>query len=209
MLEDIPATVHQGLIFRLVNQAQHVKVLTEMGLQVEDISEMVALLRERGVSDEPVRFLDGPFELKPFYSGEPTRFSDGSVRVFYSALDADTTEREIRYWYLKPLATGQARLTVYYRQLRCSFEGRVKDLRPRVGEWPFLVADDGYPQCNQIGAEANASGIGGLLSQSARHAPGTTLPVFARGCLSAPELQEYRALHYDPANGSVTVTAVP
>lgn len=208
MLENVPITPHQGPVFRFANQARHVKVLTDMGLDSDDVGEMVSLLQDRGMTDDPTRILDGPFEAKPFLNPVQTRFSDGNLRVFYSALEAETAEREVRYWYMKPLLAGQREpLTVYYRRIRCSFHGDVKDLRPRVGLWPFLIADDGYPQCNQIGGEAAASGLGGLLSQSARHAPGTTLPVFARACLSNVELQEYRAFQYDPDTGNLVVTA--
>lgn len=206
MLEGIAAIRHESPALRFVNQARHVKVLTDMGLDVEQVTEMITLLRERAVRDDPSEIIEGPFAAKPFLNPEQTRFSNGNLRVFYSGLEVETAEREITHWYLKPLLNGVTPVRVFYRLAQCRFEGDVKDLRPKIGDWPFLIADDGYNQCNQIGAEAAGAGLAGLLSRSARRPEGTTLPVFAKHSLSNVELHGYRMFSYDPATGDVTVT---
>jgi hypothetical protein len=207
MLEAIEATQHAGQVLRLVNQVSHVEALQAMGLDADAIEEMLALLRERGLRDDPNEMLDGPFAHKPFLSAYQTRFSDGSVRVFYAGLETTTVEQEIRYWYLKPILEGRAApIRMYYRLAECTFAGQVKDLRPKVEEWPFLVSDDGYAQCNQIGAEAAASGLAGLFSRSARSPEGTTVPVFSRASLSNLQLHGFRVLNFDPASDEVAIT---
>lgn len=209
MLEEIQATDHDSPTFRLVAQVRHVERLRSLGLDADEIEEMIDLLRDRELTDDVSDILDGPFADKPFNKSSQTRFSDGTLRVFYSALEPETAEREIRHWYLKPILEGQVRpVRVFYRLAKCSFGGQVKDLRPKVAEWPFLIADGGYPECNAIGAEAAGAGLAGLLSQSARRPEGTTLPIFLRESLrNSIEFYGYRSFFFDPATGAVTITA--
>ncbi len=207
MLEEIESTHHEGLIFRLVNQARHVEFLRGIGLDVDQTEEMLTFLRQRGIGDDPVDVLNSPFADKPLLKAIQTRFSDGTLRVFYSATEPQTAEQEVRYWYVKPaLEARRTPVRMYYRLAACDFFGDVKDLRPKVNDWPFLTANDGYDSCNEIGKEAASSGLTGLLSQSARRPEGTTLPVFARSALTGVQLQDYRVLSYDPATGNVTIS---
>jgi hypothetical protein len=209
MLEDIVATPYQGSVFRYVNREQHIELLRKLGFDPQGISEIVALLQECGITDDPSDVLDGPFAYKPLLKSERTRFSDGTVRVFYSALEPETAKREQQHWHMKPLLQGgEAPLRMYYRCVQCTFSGDVKDLRPMVGKWPFLVDDDGYDQCNQLGVEAARSGLGGLLSRSARRPEGTTSPIFSRPCLSDVEFQAYSMFEYDPSTKAVTVSVL-
>ncbi|SRR6266508_5322449 len=207
MLEQVETTTFEGPTLRLVNQVSHMEKLRDLGLDPRQIEEMIELLRDRGFTDDPSDVIEGPFANKSLYKTDQTRFSDGTLRVFYSALEAETVEREIRYWYLKPLLQGNVPTRAYYRLARVRFAGDVKDLRPKVEEWPFLVAENGYDACNQLGEEAVESGLAALMSRSARRPDGTTLPVFSKNSLSQVELQGYRVFSYDPENGEVTVSA--
>jgi hypothetical protein len=207
VLEDIPSVEREGPVYRFANQARYVQVLRDMGLSADDIGEMVTLLRDRGLTENEAEVLDGPFAYKPLVKADQTRFSDGSTRVFYSALEVGTAEREVTHGYIKGLLTGTAPVTLFYRYFRASFRGEVKDLRPHIAQWPFLVADDGYDQCNIIGAEASQSGLGGLLSQSARRPEGTTSPVFQRGTLSDVVFEGWRVFRYDPDNHITTISS--
>ncbi len=208
MLEDVAKVPRQGHIFRFVNQKKHVETLREMGLDTEAISEVVSLLEEHGLTDDPTEVLDGPFAHKPLLKPRQTRFSDGTVRVFYSALEPETAEREQEHRFLKLLLDDQPTpLRAVYRCVQCTFTGEVKDLRPWVDRWSFLIADGGYEQCNLLGAEAAESGLGGLLSQSARRLEGTTSPVFSRRCLSGVEFQGYRVFDYDPGTRTVKISS--
>jgi hypothetical protein len=178
-----------------------------MGLSGADIAETVGLLRERGLMENEAEVLDGPFAHKPQLQPVQTRFSDGTIRVFYSALEVATAERESAYWYMKPLLQGEQPVRLFYRYFRCSFNGDVKDLRPLVGEHPYLIADTGYAACNAIGAEAFAAGLGGLLSRSARRPEGTTSSVFRRQCLSDVQFQGWRVFTYDPETQITTISS--
>jgi len=100
-----------------------------MGIDSRGISEVVSLLQERGLTDDPAEILDGPFAVKPNLQPYQTRFSDGSVRVFYSALDSVTAELEQAYWYKRLILQGQRMpIRMYYRCVESSFDGNVKDL---------------------------------------------------------------------------------
>jgi hypothetical protein len=104
---------------------------------------------------------------------------------------------------MRSLVSGTQSKRVFYRRVRCQFSGQVNDLRSKTEEWAFFVADDGYDECNKIGAEAHASGIDGLLTTSARRREGTNLPVFQRGSLSGVALEGYRVFEFDPTTNDV------
>ena len=88
------------------------------------------------------------------------------------------------------------------------FDGVEKDLRPKVREWPDLVHDRDYSFCNQLGAEARALGIDGLVVPSARH-EGANMPIFARRALSDPQLADIVAVTYRIDRNDVVVARLP
>jgi len=203
MLEGIPAQEFESETFRYASLPKDARdLLLGMRLDPDGVNEMIDLLRDREMLFGPEQILDGPFSPKPLLHGKPhqTRFSDGSIRVYYSALDYQTAEAEMYYWTIKPLLEGTPRAwTVLFQRAACRFTGLVKDLRPKAAEWSFLTADDGYEVCNQVATEANSARLDGLLSQSARRPEGTTLPVFKRECLSDARLDGERTFMYDPS----------
>ena len=211
MLEHIDRQDFVAPVFRYVNQGRFLKTLSDLGLDADEADEMIQHLKSHGLVDSPEDVLNAPFELKPFATPYATRFSDGSIRIFYSALEFETAEQEVLHWFMKPLVAGSASTSrvVYYRRAECSFSGMVKDLRGSTGIMPFLVADNSYRECNAVGYEANAAGLDGVLTTSARREAGTNLPVFVRASLSNPQLGEYRAFEYNPATSAVAVRPVP
>ena len=182
-------------------------VLQDMGLDTEDAKEMLTLLQGRNKVDSLESLLDKPFEAKPQLVPEPTRFSDGTTRVFYSAIKTETAEAEVFHWYVK-YALGKAgeERTAYYRRFACNFQGEVKDLRPYLATMPCLTQED-HSDCNRIGVEAVSEGLDGLLSPSARKPEGTCLPVFKRKALSNPQDKGYFGFKFDPSTGSISVVA--
>ena len=109
-------------------------------------------------------------------------------------MEAATAEAEMAFWFRKGfVGTPTSTRTAYYQGFRCTFDGIEKDVRPKVREWPDLVHDSDYSFCNQLGAEAMASGIDGLVVPSARH-DGANMPVFVRAALSDPELDDVVAM---------------
>ena len=176
----------------------------------ENVEEMLIFLRDRNKTDSLESLLDKPFEPKPQLAPEPTRFSDGSMRVFYSALEPETAEAEVFVWYMKyALNNAGEERTAHYRRFACDFQGGVKDLRPHLAALPCLIQDEaaGYPDCNRIGIEAVSEGLDGLLTPSARKIKGTCLPVFRRAALSNPQHQDFVAFRFDPSSGKISILA--
>lgn len=153
------------------------------------------------------KLLDGPFRSKIKFRSR-TRFSDGSFPVFYSSLDADTAQAEVKHWLPKFIGQANAKRKVYYRQFSCTFKGLTKDLRPKVSDWPDLTNDDDYTFCNQIGAEAINLKLDGVVTISVRRRGGDNLPVFFRDAIRDPELEILLAMTFDPNTKRVVVEQI-
>lgn len=125
--------------------------------------------------------------------------------MFYCSLDAATAEAEIRYWLPRIGGQPNTRRTIWYYRFACDFNGTVKDLRRKQADWPDLTHDSDYGFCNQLGKEATAEELDGLLAPSARRAGGTNLPVFRRRAIGNPGDLSTVAATYDPATGAVTL----
>ena len=136
-----------------------------------------------------------------------TRYSDGSFPVFYSSLERETAEAEIKHWLPTLLGTPEKRRTAYYLSLACTFSGREKDLRAKASEWPDLVHETDYTFCNRLGAEARELELDGLVAPSARH-PGANVPIFRREAIAEAELADAVAVTYDPVSGAVSLDEV-
>ena len=74
------------------------------------------------IRDSLEDLLDEPFRLRKQFR-EQTRFSDGSFRVFYSSLDAQTAEAEARHWFMRYMGKPGGSRTMHYHQFSCTFEG--------------------------------------------------------------------------------------
>lgn len=208
MIEHIHRVALTTVTLRFALLEDSNNVLQEMGLDAEGVKEMLAFLRNRNKTDSLEALLDKPFEAKPQIAPKnPTRFSDGTNKVFYSALEPETAEAEVVGGYVKyAFGNGAVARTAYYRRFACKFQGEVKDLRPHLAEMPCLTHDD-YADCNRIGVEAVHEGLDGLLSPSARKPEGTCLPVFTRKTLSDPLDKGYFGFKFDPSTGTVSVVA--
>jgi hypothetical protein len=88
-------------VYRFAKVVDFSAMLGAMGFEAQDLDEILDFLGEsRGPSDHE-HLLDAPFAAKPQLAARkmvPTRFSDGSLRVFYSALELGTAESEVLYW---------------------------------------------------------------------------------------------------------------
>ena len=207
MIEDIPKEFFRSITFRYAAQEDNLKVLLEMGLQPEASEEMLAFLRDHHKEDSLRSLLDKPFEAKSQLFPQPTRFSDGAIPVFYSALEVDTAEVEVRDWCLRhAFGTTRERRTAYYMSFSCDYAAHTKDLRPHVAILPCLIQDEesGYADCHRIAAEVVKDGLGGLLTPSARKPGGTCLPVFRREALANPTKHDWVEFRFDPETGMVS-----
>ncbi|MEK6657699.1 MAG: RES family NAD+ phosphorylase [Nitrospirota bacterium] len=175
-----------------------------MGLTTEAVAEIIGLLRERQEIESLEALLDKPFNPKLQLEKQRivSRYSDGSIRVFYGALERETAEAEVKHHirkYLTPQHATKPR-TVYYLGFACDFVGNSKDLREKYSEWPWLThdTDSSISKCHNIAREAVQEGLDGLLAPSARRNNGTCLPVFKRTAISNPESTEFVAFTFDP-----------
>jgi len=208
LLELVSTESLRSSVFRLASQQRNVDFLREQGFDNESVNEVLELLESHGISDKPEDLCDGPFRPKPRLqqAGHRTRFSDGSFPVFYSALEPETAEAEIRYWFLKYAGKPTNPRTAYYSRFSCDFDGSIKDLRAMHIDYPNLTHDNDYRFCNSLGAEAVASGLDGLVTPSARRSNGTNLPVFQRRAIRNPVVHALVAVTLDPSSGEVVLS---
>jgi RES domain len=189
MLADVNRARIDEALFRLANPPRIRKSLMDAGATLEEAIETIDFLGGDN-SNDAVLMLNTPFELNPSYRPNPTRFSDGTWRVFYSALEVDTAEQERGYWCVREIQSDPpAQRHFHYRELRCRLQGEAFDVKAKLADWPFLVGDhSAYPECQSVARTAIEADADALIAPSARRDGGTTIPVFKRAGLSNPEI---------------------
>lgn len=201
MLEALPIQTDRTNLIRLASLPNFSEFLQEQGLDDKDIGEALHFLDSQGIATQLEDLVDQAFKAKPRLAktNYATRFSDGSFPVLYGALQAKTAEAEVKHSFSKQISgRPNCPRTVWYMRFAYRFSGKVKDLRPKQTEWPALTNDNGYGFCNELGAEAVAAKLDGLLTPSARHEGGTNLPAFTRQAVSNFSAGEAVAVTYDP-----------
>ena len=94
----------------------------DAGATLEDAIETIEFIGGDN-SNDAVLMLNTPFEINPSYRPSPTRFSDGNWRVFYSALEVETAEKERGYWCSREIQSDPpAQRHFHYRELRCRLQ---------------------------------------------------------------------------------------
>lgn len=208
MLEGIGILQADDWVYRFANAVNFEDMLKEMGLEAEDIDGILEFLGRSRDPSEGQRLLDAPFTSKPQLEARritPTRFSDGSLRVFYSSLEPETAEREVLHWYAGA-AFGSTPRVVFYNRVRCRLQGPAADLRPLASDWSFLI-EDGDEAYSLSGSRKRGveRDIAAFLTPSARRRSGTNAPVFRREVLSEPEVLGVAAFSRDGQSGAVVV----
>ena len=151
------------------------------------------------------KVLDDAFRPR---SDKPTpfrkrRFGDGTMGVFYSALEERTCEREMGF-HLEPDFAQEYQAGFkhprHYAFVQCQYRATTAELRGQERAHPELVSPtpDGYPFCQALAREAVSNRIAGFLTRSARDPRGTCLPVFARDALSDPGVTHRVTAHAGP-----------
>jgi hypothetical protein len=187
MLEALTQQRITGGLCRFANMRRRVDALIALGIDPTEVNEVLAFLGGDGDADE---LLDGPLRHDPTYNPGPTRFSDGSWRVFYASLDWNTAEAEIAYSHVLKGVEGAA-TPLYYQRLECMLAGDGYDLRAHVPSFPFLTDPneaEAYPSCQALAREARGNDADGLVTLSARRSEGINVPVFARRALRDPRI---------------------
>lgn len=100
MLEKLQIQFLQERAFRYTSQQDEVDFLLSMGLDTKAVEEIVEFLRAKQEIDSLDMLLDKPFKPKPQLEKQKlaSRYSDGSIQVFYSALERETAEAEIKHF---------------------------------------------------------------------------------------------------------------
>ncbi|NZA25082.1 RES family NAD+ phosphorylase [Luteimonas sp. SJ-92] len=140
-----------------------------------------------------------------------SRYGDGSIRVWYGALDEATGVAETCWHQLRQLSAieGVTRPVARYRAVyEVRARGLFLELRGKEHEHPELLDDD-YGATQAIGKHATAQGLPGLLYPSARWPDGSCLAAFRAEPLSQPRLQYYLTYRIDVAAQTVTVERRP
>jgi hypothetical protein len=140
-----------------------------------------------------------------------SRFGDGTVRVWYGALDEQTARAETCWHQLRQVMAieGVDRVVVRHRAVyRVQAQGHFVDLRGKEQAFPQIVADD-YAFTQGIGRTLSVQGMPGLLYPSARWPGGECLAAFRSEPLGNPVLSHYLTYRIDPVARHVVVEREP
>jgi hypothetical protein len=206
MLETLAKRTEQLAVFRLsAVDKSAINALLELGAKPADFPKLLSRLRSVGTVVEVGQLIPNVFRASTnpthFTPFNPTRFTDGTKAVFYSALEESTAIAEIRYWREKDISVGEGEtLPTIYSMYRCEFEGATVDLVPYRGKCPEITSRDesGYPRCREIAEEVRNTSIDGLRTPSARESTGICTPIFSEDSLtSVPTLASRSRFQWD------------
>ena len=163
------------------------ETLLRRGLDPNSIGDAKAILALVGAPFTPHDAVAYSFNQ---HGAPPTfgrgRFGDGSHPVYYSALEMQTCEEEVRHRLRD--AKAATPFDRYFQFIACNFSGVILDLCGRAGAHPELVSktEDEYPFCQALAVGARNSAIEAFHAPSARRAGGICTPIFSRLALANP-----------------------
>ena len=181
-------------VFRLasISDKNLKTLLLEMGITQINLREIENLVKNvgKGITISAEDVVDNSF--KPSERTPPfqvTRFGDGTIGIFYSALEEDTCKRECEF-HLSNDDFETNNHPRFYSMIKCCFQGSTLDLRGCEAKHPELVSDtkNGYPFCQKLGEYAVQNYIEGIFTPSARSKGGTCVPVFFRTAVTEPQI---------------------
>jgi hypothetical protein len=163
------------------------EVLLRRGLDpnsIEDAKAVLALVGTPITPHDVVGYCFTKHGAPPAFG--KGRFGDGSFPVFYTALERETCEEEVRYHLQEAIAAVP--FTRFYQLISCDFSGVVLDLCGKEQDHPELVSktESGYPFCQALAQTARSSGIEAFHALSARRDGGICTPVFSHPTLANP-----------------------
>jgi len=144
-------------------------------------------------------------------SAVASRYGDGTVRVWYGALEEDTALAETCWHQLRQLRAieGVTTPVIRYRAVyRVQAHGLFLELRGKERAHPELLDED-YAATQAVGKHAAAQGLPGALYPAARWPDGSCLAAFRADPLSDPTLLYYLTYHIDPVADTVQVERTP
>ena len=140
-----------------------------------------------------------------------SRYGDGTVRVWYGALEETTSIAETCWHQLQQLTAIEGidtPVTRYRAMYQVHARGLFLELRGKEHEHPELLDDD-YAATQAIAKHAAAQGLPGLLYPSARWPDGSCLAAFRAEPLTDPVLIYYLTYRIDPTAQTVAVERTP
>lgn len=152
--------------------------------------------------------VDYPFTVD---ASVASRFGDGTVRVWYGALDEQTARAETCWHQLQQVMALEGVTTVVVRHravYRIQAQGHFVDLRGKERDFPQIVAND-YAYTQAIGRTLSVQGMPGLLYPSARWPDGECLAAFRAEPLQDPVLSHYLTYRIDPVARTVAIEREP
>ena len=207
LLAKLPDRKSRRQVYRLTVVPDQDDYINELQFDPEGSEEIRNMLIDAGLRIHLNDLLDAPF--KPRKKIRQTRFSDGSFELFYSSLEIRTAESEVKYWCPTFMKSAKSSRTAFYVLFECTFDGVEKDLRLQKSYWPDLVHPTDYAFCNQIGNEAKALSLDGVVTYSARLRDGANMPVFSRSAIGSPREHNWVAITYEPSTGAVSLHRFP
>lgn len=208
---DFSAPVFRNIVSLRVSQNLFDDLIADSrGQQAAIAAEMRVRSAGPGVIERGLAYSEAigyPFEADVSVA---SRYGDGSIRVWYGALDEDTALAETCYHQIQMLREieGVDRVVIRYRKVwQIQASGLFIDLRGKLEEFPALVGDD-YAWPQSIGKRLAHEGLPGLLYPSARWA-GDCLATFRATPLSHPVQLYDLTYHIDPVAGHVDIEREP
>lgn len=146
----------------------------------------------------------------PFEHWNVSRYSDGRYGVWYGGDTLETTIHETVYHWRRFLAAAEGfathdrEIVGERRVFRVRCDAALLDFRPRVADFPALIAPDDYHYTHEVGRRVKREGHPGILSKSAR-CDGGQFAVFRADVLSDPRNCCDLTYRIDPRHGVVDV----
>ncbi|WP_244946873.1 RES family NAD+ phosphorylase [Legionella israelensis] len=151
-------------------------------------------------------FIDYPFEHIT-----QSRYSDGSIAVWYGSETMETSIYETAFHFMKEIMDApdafseESFIQIDRRIAKVNCCGLAFDLSPKADEFPWLIDPVNYTKCQEIGRRVATEGHPLLRVPSARHDKGINIVVFSQQVLSNP--REFCKLQYkfDLTNNNLMV----
>ena len=211
LLEKIKSRRTTRKVFRLAIQQtddkDHADFWNEQQFDQQQFNDMKLEGYISEIGSDPEELLERPFQPKRHIIKQKnrTRFSNGDFLVFYSSLDPDTAESEVKFRLPAILGNPQNPRTAHFQLFHCTFDGIEMDLRAKTQDWPDLMHESDYTFCNRIGAEAVDRKLDGIVTFSVRRKDGVNVPIFTRDSISNAVTEVILEMTYDPKSGNTTV----
>lgn len=111
---------------------------------------------------------------------EGGRFNGARLGAWYAARDLQTAMRETIHHHTRRLAASDMGFdaTITMRELLCTLDARLVDLRGRAADFPALYDRDDYAASQPFGEACRERGDIGIIWNSVRHPEGECLVIY-------------------------------